>query len=214
MLTWKLSEIRDKVRAITGLTTTEDMSDDELNDRINDFYRNTFPTEISSPEFDTWFEQITAADDGGEYTVSQDYLRLETPMTTMDSDNDLADIKFHQDKDNFFWLYPEVASPTTGRPADALLYGGKLYLRPEPDAIYTFRAACVKKPDELDTDDAVPPDVRWGPCIAYGTSIEIKLEDGDQDAATELGSIYTFYKNKITQKQIVQKSQQRATPRH
>lgn len=214
MLTWKLSEIRDKVRAITGLTTTEDMSNDELDDRINDFYRNIFPTEISSPEFDTWFEQVTEADDGGEYTVSQDYLRLETPMTTMDSDDDLANIKFHQDKDTFFRLYPEEDDPTTGRPADALLYGGKLYLRPEPDAVYTFRAACVKKPDGLDSDSAVPPDVRWGPCIAYGTSIEIKIEDGDREAATDLGSIYTFYKNRITQKQIVQKGQQRATPRH
>jgi len=212
-ITWTLAEIRAKVREITGELTTEDIEDADLNNRINDFYRNIFPLEVYVAEFEDWFTQATADEDGGEYTVSQDYLRLMTPMTTMDSDDVLATVKFYQDKDEFFHLYPEEADPTEARPAAALLYGGKLYLRPEPDAIYTFRAACIKKPDAL-TESTAPVDVRWGPCIAYGTAIEMLMEDMDKPAAEELAPIYEYFQKMVSQKKLVQKAiNQRATPR-
>lgn len=211
--TWTLAEIRTKVRAITGEKTTEDWTDSELNDKINDFYRNIFPLDVYVAEFEDWFTQTTADEDGGEYTISQDYLRLMTPMTTMDSDDVLATVKFYQDKDKFFHLYPEEADPTEARPAAALVYGGKLYLRPEPDAIYTFRAACIKKPDAL-TADAAPPDIRWGPAIAYGTAIEMKMEDKDSEGASELIPVYQYFIGKISQKKLMQKAvNQRAVPR-
>lgn len=212
-LTWTLAEIAAKVREITGEGTTEDISNTNLYNKINDFYRNIFPLEVYVAEFEDWFEQVTADEDGGEYPVSQDYLRLMTPMTTMDSDDVLMNVKFYQDKDTFFALYPEEADPTEARPAAACLYGGKLYLRPEPDGIYTFRAACIKKPTAL-TANTAPTDLRQGPAIAYGTAIEIKMEDQDKEAANELVPIYDYYKGKISQKKMMQKAvNQRATPR-
>lgn len=212
-LTWTLAEIRGKVRRITGQLTVEDISDSDLNDRINDYFRNIFPLEVYVAEFEDWFTETTANLDGGEYAISQDYLRLMTPMTIMDSDNVLANVKLYQDKDEFFHLYPEVADPTEARPVAALLYGGKLYLRPEPDAVYTFRAACIKKPTAL-TADTAPPDIRWALAIAYGTAVEMKLEDNDKEAADELVPLYQYFLGKISQKKMMQKNvNQRSIPR-
>jgi len=212
-LAWILSEIATKVRAITGLPDSEDISDDTLYNKINDFYRNILPFEVYCAEFEDWFEQDTADGDGGEYTISQDYIRLMTPMTTMDSDDVLANTKFYQDKDEFFRLWPEEADPIEAQPYAALVYGGKLYLRPEPDAIYTFRAACIKKPDAL-TADTAPTDLRMGPAIAYGTAIEIKMAEGDTTAANELMPIYQYFISKINQKKMMQKAvNQRSAPR-
>lgn len=212
-LTWIGSEICTKVRAITGEGTAQDITDEALLNRINDFYRNVFALDAYVAELKDWFTQATANLDGGEYDISQDYLRLMTPMTTMDSDNILANVKFYQDKDKFFSLYPEVADPTEARPAAALLLGGKLYLRPEPNGIYTFRAACIKKPTAL-TEDTAPPDLRWGPAIAYGTAIEMLMEDNDKEAADELVPVYGYFLGQINKKKMIQKSsQQRAVPR-
>lgn len=213
-LTWVLTQIAAKVRAITGLKTTEDISNTDLYDKINDFYRNDFALVAYVSEFEDWFTQVTANLDGGEYTISQDYLRLMTPMTTMDSDDVLMNVKFYQDKDEFFRLYPEEADPTEARPAAALVYGGKLYLRPEPNGVFTFRAACIKKPTAL-TASTAPVDIRWAKAIAYGTAIEIKMEDNDKAGADELVPIYEYFLSQVNQKKMMQKAvNQRATPRH
>jgi len=212
-LTWTLAQIRAKVREITGELTEEDISDSDLNDKINDFYRNIFPFEVYVAEFDDWLTQATASGDDGEYDVSQDVVRLDTPMTLKDSDDILSTVKFYQDKDEFFHLYPKDPNAAENRSAAALLYGGVLYLRPKPDAIYTFEAACTQKPDAL-SDDSVPLDVRWGPGIAYGTAIEIKMEDQDKAAADELIPICQYFLRRISQKKMMQiATNQRATPR-
>jgi hypothetical protein len=212
-LTWIGSEIVTKVRNITGKLTTEDISDADLLNNINDFYQNVFPLEAYVSEFEDWFTQTTADEDGGEYTISQDYLRLLTPMTTMDSDGVLADVTFYQDKDKFFYLWPEEDDPTEARPYAALLSGGKLYLRPEPDDVYTFRSACIKKPIVLTTSTA-PTDLRWGPAIAYGTAIEMLMEEGDEEAASKISPIYRYAMNLVNREKIIQKSSsQRAAPR-
>lgn len=212
-LTWILTEIAAKVREITGDKTTENISDVDLYAKINDFYQNDFPLIVYVSEFEDWFTQVTANLDGGEYTISQDYLRLMTPMTTMDSDDVLSNVKFYQDKDEFFYLFPEEADPTEAHPYAALVYGGKLYLRPEPDGIYTFRAACIKKPTALITTTA-PVDIRWGKAIAYGTAIEMKIEEKDTKGADELVPIFEHLVNEINKKKMMQKNtNQRAVPR-
>lgn len=213
-LTWTLAQIRAKVREITGELTEENISDSDLNDKINDFYRNIFPFEVYVAELDDWFTQVTASGDDGEYDVSQDVVRLDTPMTLKDSNDILSTVKFYQDKDEFFHLYPQDPNAAENRPAAMLLYGGVLYPGPKADAVYTFKAACIKKPDELSTDDSVPLDVRWGPAIAYGTAIEIKMEDQDKAAADELIPICQYFLRRISQKKMMQiATNQRATPR-
>lgn len=210
-LTWIGSEIVTKVRNITGEKTAEDITDADLLNRINDYYRNLFPLEVYVSDFEGWFTE-TFTDGDGDYDVSQDYLRLETPMTILDSDDVYSTPTFYQDKDEFFHLYPEEVTPTEDRPAALLLCDNVLYPRPVPDASYTFKAACIKKPTAL-TLTTAPPSLRWGPAIAYGTAIEMLMED-NSDEADELTPIYRYFLNKISQKKIMQKAvNQRATPR-
>lgn len=213
-LTWKLSEIRTKFRAATGLKTEEDITNDDADNLINDYYQNIFPLVAYVPELEDWFTQATEADDGGEYAIDAAYLRLMTPATTLDSDDVLSECKLYQDKDKFFSLYPEVKDPTTGHPASAFLWGGTLYLRPESDAVYTFRSACIKKPDVLEDGDSVPLNVRWGPCIGYGTAIEKLVEEGNMDRAAEIEPLYQHLLTLINRGKIMQKNtNQRAVPR-
>lgn len=212
-LTWTLAEIRAKVRLITGEKTEEDISNDDLDSQINDFYQNDFPRAAHVADFDGWYELAMASDDGGEYTVELDYLKLMTPMTILDSDDILTTVKFFQDKDEFFHLYPQDPDATEDRPAAVLLYGGVLYAGPKANANYTFKAACTKKPDAL-TADTAPVDLNWGKAIAYGTAIEMKMEDQDEDAANGFVPLYQYFLNKLSQKEIMQKAtNQRATPR-
>jgi len=211
-LTWIGSQIVTKVREITGKLTTEDISDDDLLDKVNDFYRNVFPLEVYVAEFEDWFTQ-TLTDGDGDYDVSQDYLRLDTPMTILDADDVYSIPKFYQDKNEFFHLYPEEVTPTEERPAAVLLYGGVLYPRPVPDTTYTFKSACIKKPVALAVGTA-PTDLRQGPAIAYGTAIELLMEENDKEAADDLGPAYTYFKNKVSQKKLMQmNTNQRAMPR-
>ena len=210
--TWTLADINAKVRAITGELTTEDIEDTALNDRINDFYQNDFAREAYVSDFEDWFT-ASFTDGVGEYAVSTDYLKLETPMTTQASDDTMANVKFFQDKDAFFADYPEEVTPTEARPAAVLLYGNTLYPRPVPDAAYTFKAACKKKPDAL-TASSSPVDVHWGKAIAYGTAAERAMEDQDEDAAKGFVSMYQYFMGKVNEKKKLQKNtNQRATPR-
>ncbi len=214
MLTWKLSEIRTKVRELTGQLDTAQISDSDLDALINDFYCNHFPLDVYVSELEGWFTQATASGDDGEYDVSAEVILLDTPMTLKDSDDVLSDVKFYQDKDKFFDLYPEDPNAVEGRPAAALLYGSVLYLRPKPDEVYTFRAAAIQKPPELSTDDSAPLDVRWGPILAYGTAILMKSEEGDMDGAADLSKVFKILTILINRKKLKQKSiNQRAVPR-
>lgn len=210
--TWTLADIRAKVRAISGELTTEDIENTVLDDRINDFYQNDFAREAYVSDFETWFT-ASFTDGVGEYAVSNDYLRLETPMTVQDSDDVITNVKFFQDKDAFFKDYPEEVTPTEHRPAAVLLYGNRLYPRPVPDAAYTFKAACKKKPDAL-TADTAPVDVHWGKAIAYGTALEMAAEDNDDELVNKLTGPFTYFMGKVSEKKKLQKNtNQRAVPR-
>jgi len=210
--TWTLDEICAKIRAITGDGTTEDISADDLKDRVNDFYRNIIPLDVHSPDFEGWFE-VDFTDGVGEYDVSQEYLKLETPMRTKDSDDAMAPVTFFQDKDQFYKEFPEEATPTESRPQAVLLYGNQLHPRPVPDATYSFKAAALVKPTALEADTA-PVDLRMGMAIAYGVGGEMELEDGDEENGEKLLGIYGGLVTKLNRKQNVQKaSNQRANPR-
>lgn len=209
---WTLADIRAKVRAISGELTTEDIENSALDDRINDFYQNDFAREAYVSNFEDWFT-ATFTDGVGEYAVSNDYLILETPMTTQASDDTITNVKFFQDKNAFFAEYPEEVTPTEARPAAVLLYGNKLYPRPVPNTSYTFKAACRKKPDAL-TGDTSPVDVHWGKAIAYGTALEMAAEDNDDDLVNKLTGPFTYFMGKVNEKKLLQKNtNQRATPR-
>jgi len=107
-LTWSLSEIRTKVRELAGLPDASQMTDDALNNKINDYYHNRFPLEVDDKQLNQWYDLVIYATDSGDYDVSDDILKI----YGNDRDNpvfiDDNEIKLWQDSADFFREYPRI----------------------------------------------------------------------------------------------------------
>lgn len=75
-------------------------------------------------------------------------------------------------------------------PAEVLLEGRRLYMRPAPDQIYSFKCPAFLKPAALVATTDVPSKDEWGPLIACGAALEIVQDLGDSERAD---SIFTQY---------------------
>ena len=71
-LTWTLAQIRAKVRKLTGRRSASQLTDDDIDDFINDYYRNKFPIEVDLDQFRSYFVQRLSATDSGEYSLDDD----------------------------------------------------------------------------------------------------------------------------------------------
>jgi len=209
---WTLAQLRSKIRELTGQLSTSQLSNSDLNDKINDFYRNVFPDEIELPELKTFYS-FNTVDGTGSYSLPSTILRIEKPITVDDGDGDaVAKLGFWKDANAFFTEYPEDDSADENEPIDLLLYGSTMYLRPIPDDIYTVKIAAVQRPDALSEDTDTVDNPKWGPAIAYGTAIQMFLDTKDSDGAGELTSIYQFHLNSINRKNLQQLSNLRSVP--
>lgn len=61
MSNWQLSEIRQKIRRITGRLTTREMDNNYLDNKINQFYQYIFPAELKLERAHTYYEFVTSA---------------------------------------------------------------------------------------------------------------------------------------------------------
>lgn len=211
-MNWTLAQLRAKVRELTGQCSTSQLSDADLTDKINDFYCNVFPDEIELPELKGFYSFSTVQGDG-EYALPSTVLRIKKPITIDDGNGDaVARLGFWNDENAFFTEYPDDASASQNAPLDLLQYGSKLYLRPIPDGVYTVKAAAVQRPAALveGTDTVINP--KWGPAIAYGTAIQMFIDQKDSDGADELTGIYQVHLNSIGRKHLQQLSALRSVP--
>lgn len=78
---WKLSEIRDLWRELTGRPSTNQISDANVNKEINDYYVHHFPHDAKVDEFDVFFTQALSATDTGIYSLASNIDRLDDPVT-------------------------------------------------------------------------------------------------------------------------------------
>lgn len=99
---WTLAEIRAKVRTLTGEPSTNQITDDEVDININDYYQNKFPAECMPEELKSWFTQATSPTDSGEYSISSDVVLLKDPATVNGER-----VKLYQDPIRFKALYPK-----------------------------------------------------------------------------------------------------------
>jgi hypothetical protein len=117
-LTWTLEEINAKVRELSGRPSTNQISDSDLNDQINDFYTLRFVNDIRVTDVEGYLTQATTVADDGEYAVLDSVLRIENPMLI----NGEFGVTFHQEKDAFFnsFILPDtfVTNPTLSAGTD------------------------------------------------------------------------------------------------
>lgn len=107
-LTWKLSEIRAKVRKLAGIPDTQQMSSDDVDSRINDFYHNRLPLEIEDKQLNEWFDLTIYATDSGDYDVSDNILKIYGNEKDNPAFIDENEIKLYQDSASFFSEYPRI----------------------------------------------------------------------------------------------------------
>ncbi len=94
---WDLSELRAEFRIATGRPNTAQISDDNVDNEINDYYVNHFPNDAKVDEFDTFFTQALSATDDGVYDIDQSVDRLDDPVTVNGNQ-----IKLFRDRELFF----------------------------------------------------------------------------------------------------------------
>jgi hypothetical protein len=101
-ITWKLSELITKVRALTGRLNETSDTDDAITNLINEYYLNKFPFDVEADELRAWLTQTLLPTDSGEYSVAATVLKIEKPVTING-----VEVEFYQDKDKFFEKYPK-----------------------------------------------------------------------------------------------------------
>lgn len=206
MGTWNLGTIRTKVRAITGRRSTNQISDSEVDDYINNYYQNVMPVQINSEAlkgFDLTGNTVAGT---GEYSLGTGIVSIEKPLLI---DND--EIPLWYDKVTFFEKFPE-SETTQAKPYHGLLYERKLYLRPIPDAVYAYKAPALSLPTAFSADADEPDDQLYGPLIANGAAVEIHLDNGETEEATSKIAVMESYANMVFRKDVMSQTSRRSVP--
>ncbi len=207
---WTLADIRGLVRSLTGKPSTQQVTNEVLNGKINHFYRNEFPVLTGMAEMVSWYTTTTAAN-VGEYPLDATMIAPQEPLW-LDDGNGYQRIWLTHDRLLFFATYPPGMDSETSVPAAALFDAGLLYLRPIPDDAYSLKIPIMGKPQELSANDDAPIDPAWGYAIAVGTAMNIKVEDGDLEGAEALAPLLRSKLNMVVAKDIFANVEKRAYP--
>lgn len=99
--TWTLAEIRTKYRALIGRPTTDQLTDDNADDDINDYLINQFPFDVNAHVFSAWLTVALSATDSGIYSLDASVLTVKEPVKIN------GDIQvFTMDHEKFFREFP------------------------------------------------------------------------------------------------------------
>lgn len=200
---WTLSEIKAKIRRLTGRPDQGQISDDELKNAVNQYYVNMLPHEAPVRELESWWEFTVDETHACEEALPSGVLAVGAPFSAKDSGGEVMNLEVSVAPQDFFSAHPE-SETARSRPLACLLYNRTVYVRPKADALYTIKARAVKAPDPLEDDGDAPLDSKWGPLIAYGAAIEILQENGEDAEADSLKDIYSRHLASTVRKQLAQ----------
>lgn len=96
MATWTLSAIRQKVRQVTGRLSTNELTNDQLDNYINRYYQYTFPAEVKLEREHTYYEFLTSPNQA-YYDAPTGYTNVEPPASM-----DMMSLLWYQDPGAFF----------------------------------------------------------------------------------------------------------------
>jgi hypothetical protein len=106
-ITWTLTELRSRIRYLTGKRSTGQLSDNDLDGFINDYYENRFPVEVQPERLKSSVTQATSVDDNGQYTLSNDIVTLLTDEENSPVTINGRRIKVYENRKNFFDQFPK-----------------------------------------------------------------------------------------------------------
>jgi hypothetical protein len=79
--TWTLSDIRNKVRQVTGRFSDNDLTTSQLDDYINKYYQYTFPAEVKLEQKHVFYSFLTTANQSYYTAPDTLYTNYEPPAT-------------------------------------------------------------------------------------------------------------------------------------
>ena len=99
-MTWTLADIRLKTRQVTGRLSPQEMTNTELDKRINQYYQFTFPAEVKLERQHTFFDFLTTVNkatyDFTAITAPLEFTNVEPPATL-----DNLSLIYYQDPGRF-----------------------------------------------------------------------------------------------------------------
>lgn len=210
-MSWTVADIKTEIRGLTGRRSTSQLSEADLLNKINNYYRFIFPQEVQVSDFEQLvsFNTVAGVNNKLISDIDSEIINVSAPVY-IDGDQ----ITFTVDDEAFFQKYP-TSETAQSKPDTILLYGDSVYLGPIPDDVYTISLnSTVKTPSAFTLDTETPADEQWGAVISYGVAIEIFQAAGDNVAADELKDLYSFHKDTATTKRQQQRPvDQRSVPR-
>jgi len=108
MATWTLADIRQKVRQVTGRLTPGEISNNRLDEYINQYYQYTFPAELKLEKKHDYYEFLTSANQAFYDFPNTLYTNVEPPAY-MDNLN----LLWYQDPAPFLEQNPQNISRQT-----------------------------------------------------------------------------------------------------
>ena len=192
-MAWTRTTIRTLLRKLTGEQDTTEVSNDDMDLSINQYYQNVFPVRSKLTEFEKEYS-VSLVDGTASYAVDAAVLRIDEPLQIDDLDGDaIQEVSLWRDKTAFRRIYPEDSSAVEAVPGHVLLWRGYLYPRPIPDTSYTLKMPTLQKPTALSATNETPLKDEWGPIIAYGAAIQRLTDAKDLAGAQELLSMFEYH---------------------
>jgi hypothetical protein len=108
---WTLADIRQKVRRVTGRLSSAELTNDQIDTYINNYYQYTFPAELKLDYENTYYEFLTSANQP-TYDVPVAWVEFSTRATM-----DYMILDWYQEPDEFHRYNPETilrSTPWTG----------------------------------------------------------------------------------------------------
>jgi len=82
---WTLSDIKSKIRRLTGRPDTGELTEADLTNAVNQYYRNVLPLEIPADALRGFASQAVAKG-GGSYVLSPDVISVDHPVYLVGAD--------------------------------------------------------------------------------------------------------------------------------
>jgi hypothetical protein len=110
-------------------------------------------------------------------------------------------------------IYAKYQGYSGNRPQGILFFQNEFTLRPVPDQAYQIQMQGYIKPDTLTLSTDTPLQAEWGPLIAYGASLEIFSDRGDEASYESYFPIFKRYENVALGRTIEELRSQQSVPR-
>jgi hypothetical protein len=202
---WNFKLIKKEVRGLVLKKSPNQLSEEDLELKINQYVFYKFPSDVNPKELNGWYEFTTSASTS-EYTIDQD-LVFSFKGSVYIADTDIVGDSGNvwDEPDLFALTFPPKTTITEAEPTDFLIYEGLITAMQIPDDTYYIKMPCIIRPDTLANDSDIPSAngreyEEWGSVYAHGAAVEILEKSGDDNRLNQVRSWLKGEINKLKKK--------------